>query len=381
MPIERYGKMETKKRAKKTGVAAAMLVCISLLAACGKKNETIESLDTSKYVTLGEYSGMTVNVDAMQTVTDEMVENYLNTRLLASHMVTTDVTDRPVQNGDTVYYECVGRVDGEIFAGGSTPEGEQWNTVIGAGGMIPGFEDGIIGMEIGEVRDVPCTFPDPYENNPDLSGKEAVFTITLRSIQEKTYPELTAELLAEINSSYATPEEARAAIRTLLENDAQAAYDDNVRSALLSAFLSKCEFTADPPSFLVKQNEEAFKDSILSLASMYGYTDITAFVQAAYGMTEEQFNEQVKQIASTAAQETLAIEALARAAGISEISQEDLDAEAENYIADSNGYYETIDALYEDVGRDTFRSYVISVRVGEWLAENNTVEINEPAAD
>ena len=72
MPIERYGKMETKKRAKKTGVAAAMLVCISLLAACGKKNETIESLDTSKYVTLGEYSGMTVNVDAMQTVTDEI---------------------------------------------------------------------------------------------------------------------------------------------------------------------------------------------------------------------------------------------------------------------------------------------------------------------
>lgn len=368
--------MKTKTWNPRIRMAAVLLAGITVFAACGKKDETVEALDTSKYVTLGEYSGMTVNVDAKQEVTDEMVLNYLNTRLLASHMVTVDVTDRPVQSGDTVYYECVGRVDGEVFNGGSTPEGEQWNTVIGAGGMIPGFEDGIIGMEIGEVRDVPCTFPDPYQNNPDLSGKDAVFTITLRSIQASTYPELTEELLAEINSSYTTPDEARAAIRTLLENDAQAAYEDNVRNALLSAFLSKCEFPADPPAFLVKQNEEAFKESILSIATMYGYTDMTAFVQAAYGMTEDQFHEQVKLIARTAAQETLAIEAVARAAGISDISQQDLDAEAESYIADSNGYYETIDALYEDVGRDTFRSYVISVRVGEWLAENNTVEIN-----
>lgn len=352
-----------------------MLAGISMLASCGKKDETVESLDTSKYVTLGEYSGMTINVDAPAEVTDEAVTNYLNTRLLASRMVKTDVTDRAVKSGDTVSYECVGRMDGEIFAGGSTPEGESWDTVIGSHSMIDGFEDGIIGMEIGEVRDVVCTFPDPYTPNPDLSGKEAVFTITLLSISEKTYPELTAELLEEIGSSYATPEEARAAVRTLLENSAQADYDDAVRNALLSAMLSNCEFSADPPEFLVKQNEQAFKDSILSKATMYGYTDISAFVQAAYGMTEAQFNEQAAMIAKMAAQETIAMEALADAVGIGEISQQDLDAEAESYIAESNGYYATIDALYEDVGRDTFRSYIVSVRVGEWLAENNTIVV------
>lgn len=368
--------MKKKKWHKQLALAAAMLTGISMLASCGKEEKTVEKLDTSKYVTLGEYSGMTVNVDPLQEVTDEMVDNYLNTRLLSSHMVETAVTDRPVMSGDTVSYECVGRMNGEIFEGGSTPEGGSWDTVIGSGGMIPGFEDGIIGMEIGEVRDVPCTFPDPYSPNPDFSGKEAVFTITLLSITEKTYPELTTELLTEIGSSYATPEEARTAIRTLLENDAQAAYDDNVRNALLSAMLTNCEFPADPPQFLVKQNEDAFKDSILSIATMYGYTDMASFVQAAYGMTEDQFNEQAKVIARTAAQETLAMEALADAVGISEISQEDLDAEAESYIAESNGYYATIDALYEDVGRDTFRSYIISIRVGEWLEENNTIAAN-----
>lgn len=353
-----------------------MLTGALMLAACGGKEKTVADLDTSKYVTLGEYSGMTVTVDALQEITDEQVDNYLNTRLLYSRMETAEITDRAVMTGDTVYYECVGRMDGEIFAGGSTAEGELWDTVIGSGGMIPGFEDGIIGMQVGEVRDVVCTFPDPYPNNLDFSGKDAVFTITLHSITANVYPELTAELLEEIGSSYTTPEEARAAVRALLEDDAQAVYDDNVRNALLSAALSNCEFTADPPAFLVKQNEQAFKDNLLYYASMYGYTDITAFVQDVYGMTEDEFNEQAKMIAKTAAQETIALEAIADAAGISDISDEDLDAEAESYIADSYGYYETIDALYEDVGRDTFRDYVVSVRVGEWLAQNNTIETN-----
>ncbi|MCM1537094.1 MAG: FKBP-type peptidyl-prolyl cis-trans isomerase [bacterium] len=367
--------MKKKKWHRQSALAAAMLTGIVLLASCGKE-ETLETLDTSKYVTLGEYSGMTINVEPLQEITDEKVINYLNSNLLYSYAESTDITDRAVINGDTVSYECVGRMDGEIFEGGSTPEGGSWDTVIGSGSMIDGFEDGIIGMEIGETRDVVCTFPDPYSPNPDLSGKEAVFTITLLSITGTTYPELTTELLTEIGSAYATPEEAKAAIRTLLENNAQSVYDDNVRNAVLSAMLNNCEFKGDPPQFLVKENEDAFKDNILSIASMYGYTDMTTFVQDAYGMTETQFNEQVKQIATTAAQETVAMEALADAVGISGISQQELDAEAEAYIAESNGYYETIDALYEDVGRDTFRSYVISIRVGEWLTENNTIVSN-----
>lgn len=367
--------MKKKTWHRQSVLAAAMLTGVVLLASCGKE-ETLETLDTTKYVTLGEYSGMTVTVEPLQEITDEKVIDYLNSNLLYYYAESADVTDRAVINGDTVSYECVGRMDGEIFEGGSTSEGESWDTVIGSGSMIDGFEDGIIGMEIGETRDVVCTFPDPYSPNPDFSGKEAVFTITLLSITGTTYPELTTELLAEIGSSYTTPEEAKAAIRTLLEDNAQSVYDENVREALLSAMLNNCEFHGDPPQFLVKENETAFKESILSFASWYGYTDITTFVQDAYGMTEDQFNEQVALIATTAAQETVAMEALADAVGISEISQEELDAEAEAYIAESGGYYATIDELYEDVGRATFRSYVISIRVGDWLAENNTIVSN-----
>lgn len=364
--------MKMKNWHKKIGIAAAMLASFSMLASCGKKEETVESLNTSKYVTLGEYSGMTVHVDAPQEVTDKMVLDRLNTRLLSSYMEEVEITDRAVMSGDTVSYECVGRMDGEIFEGGSTPEGGTWSTTIGSGGMIPGFEDGIIGMKVGEVRDVVCTFPDPYSNNPDMSGKEAVFTITLRSITTYIYPELTTELLEEIDSSYSTPEEAKADIRASLEASAQAAYEENIPTAIWSAVMENCEFPADPPKFLVKQYEDSLVNEYSYYASMYGYTDFAAFVQDFLGITEAQFNEQVTQISKSAAQETITAEALADAIGISDISDEELNAEAETYIATYGGF-ETIDELFESNSRDAFRSYVINARVMEWLVENNTI--------
>lgn len=364
--------MEKKKWHKKIGIAAAMLASLSMLASCGQKEETVASLDTSKYVTLGEYSGMTIHMDGPRKITDEMVLYNLNNRLLSSYKEEVVVTDRAVMSGDTVSYECVGRMDGEIFEGGSTSEGETWSTTIGSGSMIDGFEDGIIGMEIGEVRDVVCTFPNPYLNNINMSGKEAVFTITLQSITRQTYPELTTELLEEIGSSYATPEEAKADIRAALEESAQATYEEGISSVVWPAVVANCEFPADPPEFLVKQYEQSIMDEYSYYASMYGYTDFAAFVQDLLGITEAQFNEQVTQISKTAAQETLIAEALADAIGIDDISDQELDAEAEIYIATYGGFA-TIDELYETNSRDAFRSYVINARVMEWLTENNTI--------
>ncbi len=360
---------------KKRNAAISMIAAMSMfmLFGCGKKQESLAALDTSKYVTLGEYSGMTVSVEPPAVITDEEVENYLNRRILASYVENNDVTDRPVQNGDTVYYTCVGKMDGEVFEGGSTPEGQEWNTIIGSGQMIEGFEEGMVGMEIGETKDVPCTFPDPYEPNPDYSGKEAVFTITVKSITTQTYPELTGELLQQMGAEYETPEEMRAAIRTYLENSAQSVYEDDVRRALLSAALANCEFQ-EPPAFLVERNEQAFRDSMLYEASNYGFSDVVSFAETVYGITEEQFNEQVHLIGVSASKETILIEAIADAQGLGEISDDELRAEAEAYVAELSGYYESVEALYEAVGKDTFRDYIVSERVGEWLKENNTIE-------
>lgn len=357
---------------KITAIVLMMAMSAAMLFGCGKKEQSLSSLDISKYVTLGEYSGITVNVEPEQEITDEHV-NYFVVSFLAEFAYETEITDRPVQEGDTVYITCVGKVDGEIFAGGSTKEGQEWNVLIGSGGMIPGFEEGMIGMEIGEVRDVPCTFPDPYLSNTALSGKEAVFTITVNAITIVSYPELTEEFLEKSNFGYATEEEFREGVRTYLESVARSDHENNIRNALLSALQQNCEFH-ELPEFLVEKNVKEFREYMLQEAGGYGYTDITSYVGDRYGMTQEQFDEWAQEAGEYTTKGYLMFEAIAEAEGFRAVSDEELDAEAQDYITQNAGSYESIDDLYEKEGKDTFRNYIINIRVYDWLLEHNTIE-------
>lgn len=358
---------------KKAVAVLAAILAISAAGGCGKKVEEskpLSELDTSKYVTLGEYTGLEVTVDPVSEITDEHVENYIRSTMLSSYMEEAEVTDRAVETGDRVYYSCVGKMDGEVFEGGSSEEGKDWDTVIGSGGMIDGFEDGMVGMSIGETREIVCTFPDPYNPKPEYAGKEAVFTITVHSITVEEYPELTEELLAEIESEYTTPEEARAGIRAMLEEAAQQEYEDNVENAILSKILNQCEFQ-DPPQYLADEKAAAFRENMEGYASMYGM-DFSSYLSLAYGLTEEEFTTYASQIGVAGAKQAIAIEAIADAEGLGEISEEELQAEAESYIAESSRYA-SVDEMYEQTGRDQFRDYIVSERVFTWLAENNTV--------
>ena len=104
-----------------------------------------------------------------------------------------DVTDREVENGDSVVIDYSGSVDGVKFEGGTA---EKQNLVIGSGAFIPGFEDQIIGMNIGEDRDITVKFPDEYHAE-NLKGKEAVFAIKLHEIKKKELPEINDEFIKE----------------------------------------------------------------------------------------------------------------------------------------------------------------------------------------
>lgn len=378
---------------KKIAIILAGLMAVGMIGGCGKKNETtqetpgsqatgdsqenqdteevkLSELDTSQYVTLGAYTGLEVTVDPVSEVTDEHVENYIKTTMLENYKEEVEVTDRAVETGDKVYYSCVGKMDGEVFEGGSSAEGEDWNTVIGSGTMIDGFEDGMIGMNIGETRDIECTFPDPYASKPEYAGKDAVFTITLHSITIDQYPELTEELLTDMESEYTTPEEARAGVRAMLEEAAKQEYQDNVENAILSQILNECEFQ-DPPQSLIDQKAAAFRENMEGYASAYGM-DFSSYLSLAFGITEEEFDSYAQQIGTAGAKQSIAIEAIADAEGLSDVSEDELQTEAENYIAQSSRY-DTVEDLYAAAGKDQFRDYVVTDRVLKWLTENNTV--------
>lgn len=113
------------------------------------------------------------------TDTDTTADNSTDTNS-AGYSTDTSLT---VEDGDTVNIDYVGSVDGVEFEGGST-QGQGTDLVIGSGSYIDDFEEQLIGAHPGDEVDVYATFPDPYNNNPDLSGKEALFEVTINGIYE-----------------------------------------------------------------------------------------------------------------------------------------------------------------------------------------------------
>ena len=156
-------------------------------------------------VTLGDYKGLTVEAE-LQKLTDEMVDARIDEdRKKASR--TIDVDDRPVEDGDTVNLDYAGTVDGVAFAGG-TAQGQ--TLTIGSHQFIPGFEEQMVGMQIGEEKDLNVKFPDEYHAE-ELKGKDAVFHVKVNGIQKTEAPELDDDFAADI-SEYDTFKEYKDAI-------------------------------------------------------------------------------------------------------------------------------------------------------------------------
>ncbi len=142
-------------------------------------------------VTLGEYKG--IKFDKIEyKVTDADIDEEVN-RLLDRNSRMVEVTDRAVADGDTVIIDYSGSVDGVKFNGGTA---EKQTLVIGSKSFIPGFEEQVIGMNIGEDRDINVKFPEEYHAE-ELKGKDAVFAIKLHEIKVKELPELTDEFVKD----------------------------------------------------------------------------------------------------------------------------------------------------------------------------------------
>ena len=144
-------------------------------------------------VELGEYKGLTVEAD-QQKLTDEMVDARISQDQDKASR-TIDVEDRPVQEGDTVNLDYAGTVDGVAFAGGTA---ENQTLKIGSHQFIPGFEEQMIGMNIGEEKDLQVKFPDEYHAE-ELKGKDAVFHVKVNGIQATEKPELDDDFAADIS--------------------------------------------------------------------------------------------------------------------------------------------------------------------------------------
>ena len=185
-------------------------------------------------VKISAYTGMKIRQYAYN-VTDEEVEAEV-ARVQERNARKVEVTDRAAILGDIVNIDFSGAVDGVKFDGG---EAEGFDLTLGSGQFIPGFEDQVVGMSIGETKDVNVTFPENYQAE-NLKGKAAVFTVKVNAISGKELPEVTDEFIKEATGSE-TIADYKAKAKERLQQQAERRANDATENSILEAIAANTE--------------------------------------------------------------------------------------------------------------------------------------------
>ncbi len=262
-------------------------------------------------VTLGKYKGVKVDKIDVAVLDEEVDAEIAKERDRNARTIT--VEDRAVKDGDMTVIDFEGFVDGVAFEGG---KGENYPLTIGSGAFIPGFEENLIGAEIGKETEVNVTFPEDYQAE-ELAGKAAVFKCTVKEIKEKELPELDDEFAGEV-SEFDTLAEYREDVKKKLgekkEADAKSAKEDAVIDAIIAD--AKMEI---PDAMIETQQRQMVEDFAQRIQSQ-GLT-MEQYLQFT-GMTSAGLMEQVKPQALKRIQSRLVLEAVVAAEGMTATEEE-----------------------------------------------------------
>lgn len=287
-------------------------------------------------VTLGEYKGLKVDKVSTRVTQKEVDEEIDKER--ERNARTIEVTDRAVQDKDQVILDFEGFVDGAAFEGG---KGEKYPLTIGSGAFIPGFEEQLIGAEIGKEVEINVTFPEEYQAK-ELAGKAAVFKCTVHEIKAKEIPELDDEFVSDVSEESETVDaykaEVKAKIKERKEREGRQKKEDQaVEQAVANAQID----IPDPMIDLqTKQMADDFARRIMQQGmSLEQYFQFT-------GLSEEKMMDEFRPQAEKRIRTRLVLEAVVAAENI-EVSDERLDEELKK-MADS--YQMEVEKLKEFMG-------------------------------
>lgn len=267
-------------------------------------------------VTLGEYKGLKVAKDAVE-VKDEQVEEQVK-NILNHHAKMVDAEEgATVANDDFITLDFKGEVDGVAFAGG---EGKDYPLQIGSHSFIDTFEDQLVGLKVGEEKDVNVTFPEEYHAK-DLAGKAAVFHCKINSIKHKEMPELTDEFV-KASTSYESIEDMKAKLRENIEKNAQREADTKRRNEILKQATDN--ITVDIPEVMV-ENRVSNMIQELSVNLENQGMNLDAYLKYA-NMDMAKLREQYKESAAIAVKTDLMLDAVAKAEDI-KVENADINAE------------------------------------------------------
>ena len=244
---EHYGAILEKEKDNFTAVGDPSL---SVDDISDEKVVLIAEVPVKPDVEIETYKGIKIP-EFVYTVSDADVDKDIeDTRLRLAK--DEDVTDRAAEMTDTVNIDFAGKMDGKAFDGGTA---EGYDLTLGSHQFIPGFEEGVVGMNIGETRDIEVTFPEDYQAE-ELKGKKAVFTVTLHKITGKVRPELDEEFAKKMGSD--SVEAYRAKVRERLERNAASRSLNETENSIITE-IAKGAKAEIPQAMIDKQNEFALQ--------------------------------------------------------------------------------------------------------------------------
>ena len=310
-------------------------------------------------VEIGSYKGLKIR-SYEYNVTDEEVDKEAN-RILLSKAEDVAVSDRPCKNGDIVKIDFSGSVDGVKFPGGTA---EDYDLELGSGAFIPGFEEQVEGMSVGEEKNITVKFPDDYQAD-DLKGKEAVFEIKLKGITEKKYPELTDEFV-KANGGCETVEEYKKKCRERLESRAATRSVNETENSILKAICASAK--AEIPDAMVEQEIDKMVQDF-SYRLMYQGVKLEDYLKYM-GLTMEQFRSQFTGNATERVMSTLVIDKIVRTENI-KAEPEEVEAKIAEQAASVGKTAEEYKKNLDPRQREYIESDIVVSKLFDFLKSNN----------
>lgn len=327
----------------------------------------IEDYNVDDCITLGTYKG--VDVDC--TVSDSELQSEIDT-FLSNHVKETKIKSGTVASGTSINIDFTGKVDGKEFDGGSA---QGYEVVAGNSGFIDGFDEGMIGMKVGETKDLKLKFPDNYTVNTKLSGKDVVFTVKINYIVKTSKRKFNDAFVKKYSDDgYKTVSEYKKKTLEKLKKDKVS----NAGSTALGTVMQSATVKKLPDT--LKEAYRKYYDQLTKaqIKSYYGESADFETILASQGMTKDQYEQQLVLAAESYAKQQLVCEAIAAKEGIKVTD----DAVKAFVKEQSNTDYETGKKQYEtNFGTDAAmtydqmnKTYYLITKVMEFLKDNANIK-------
>ena len=318
-------------------------------------------------VKLGDYKG--INITKVEyNVKDADVDAEIE-RLRQRNSRMVEVTDRAAENGDTATIDFSGSIDGVKFEGGTS---ENYPLVLGSGSFIPGFEEQVVGMKVGEEKDVNVRFPDDYQA-AELKGKDAVFAVKLNKLEKKELPEVNDEFIKDAAGAESV-DAYRKETRERLEKQAKEKGDAETENNIVRAIAANAEVEI-PDAMIESQIDAMVRNAEYRMGMQYGGLKLADYLKYM-GSNMDDFRNGYRAQAGENVKAQLVIDAIVRAENI-KAEESEIEAKLEE-LAKAAG--KTLEEYKKDV-TDSQCEYlandIVVNKLFDFLKANNNLAVAE----